>query len=147
MQTVRSLWPTLVAIAFVHLVSPRLVSIPEPALIFTVPVAFAAVRGGRLLGLLAASIALADVAFSLYAAGDHVARFDQDVMVRLAVTAFCLPALVLLVGRIRDRMRDGRRPPSGGKGDRTQGRPPAHPLDLDIAGRDRGRPAFRGRPD
>ena len=80
MQTVRSLWPTLVAIAFVHLVSPRLVSIPEPALIFTVPVAFAAVRGGRLLGLLAASIALADVAFSLYAAGDHVARFDQDAM-------------------------------------------------------------------
>ncbi|MGA8349019.1 MAG: PAS domain S-box protein, partial [Isosphaeraceae bacterium] len=71
------------------------------------PVAFAAVRGGRLLGLLAASIALADVAFSLYASGDHVARFDQDVMVRLAVTAFCLPALVLLVGRFRDRMREG----------------------------------------
>ncbi|MGB2608028.1 MAG: PAS domain S-box protein [Isosphaeraceae bacterium] len=107
MQTVRSLWPTLVAIAFVHLVSPRLVSIPEPALIFTVPVAFAAVRGGRLLGLLAASIALADVAFSLYASGDHVARFDQDAMVRLAVTAFCLPALVLLLGRFRDRMREG----------------------------------------
>ncbi|MGA9923004.1 MAG: PAS domain S-box protein [Isosphaeraceae bacterium] len=107
MQTVRSLWPTLVAIAFVHLVSPRLVSIPEPALIFTVPVAFAAVRGGRLLGLLAASIALADVAFSLYASGDHVARFDQDAMVRLAVTAFCLPALVLLLGRFRDRMRAG----------------------------------------
>jgi PAS domain S-box-containing protein len=106
-QTVRSLWPTLVAIAFVHLVSPRLVSIPEPALIFTVPVAFAAVRGGRLLGLLAASIALADVAFSLYASGDHVARFDQDAMVRLAVTAFCLPALVLLLGRFRDRMREG----------------------------------------
>ncbi|MGZ3333813.1 MAG: PAS domain S-box protein [Isosphaeraceae bacterium] len=107
MQTVRSLWPTLVAIAFVHLVSPRLVSIPEPALIFTVPVAFAAVRGGRLLGLLAASIALADVAFSLYASGDHVARFDQDTMVRLAVTGFCLPALVLLLGRFRDRMREG----------------------------------------
>ncbi|MGA2704626.1 MAG: PAS domain S-box protein [Isosphaeraceae bacterium] len=107
METVRSLWPTLVAIAFVHLISPRAVSIPEPALIFTVPVAFAAVRGGRLLGLLAASIALADVGFSLYASGDHVARFDQDAMVRLAVTAFCLPALVLLLGRFRDRMREG----------------------------------------
>src|SRR5271157_4167640 len=106
-ETVRSLWPTLVAIAFVHLISPRAVSIPEPALIFTVPVVFAAVRGGRLLGLLAASIALADVGFSLYASGDHVARFDQDAMVRLAVTAFCLPALVLLVGRFRDRMREG----------------------------------------
>ncbi|MGA7496211.1 MAG: PAS domain S-box protein, partial [Isosphaeraceae bacterium] len=67
----------------------------------------AAVRGGRLLGLLAASIALADVAFSLYASGDHVARFDQDAMVRLAVTAFCLPALVLIAGRFRDRMREG----------------------------------------
>ena len=86
---------------------PGLVSIPEPALIFTVPVAFAAVRGGRLLGLLAASIALADVGFSLYAAGDHAARFDQDAMVRLAVTALCLPALVLLIGRFRDRMREG----------------------------------------
>ena len=107
METVRSLWPTLVAIAFVHLISPRAVSIPEPALIFTVPVAFAAVRGGRLLGLLAASIALADVGFSLYVSGDHVARFDQDAMVRLAVTAFCLPALVLLLGRFRDRMREG----------------------------------------
>src|SRR5271157_1015334 len=80
---------------------------PRAGLIFTVPVAFAAVRGGRLLGLLAASIALADVAFSLYAAGDHVARFDQDAMARLAVTAFCLPALVLLLGRFRDRMRAG----------------------------------------
>ena len=147
MQTVRSLWPTLVAIAFVHLVSPRAVSIPEPALIFTVPVAFAAVRGGRLLGLLAASIALADVGFSLYASGDHVARFDQDAMVRLAVTAFCLPALVLLVGRFRDRMREG-------DDLRAEEREIAHkdgrrPIltDLDIAGRDRGKPAFRGRPD
>ena len=107
METVRCIWPTLVAIAFVHLVSPRAVSIPEPALIFTVPVAFAAVRGGRLLGLLAASLALADVGFSPYAAGDHAARFDQDAMVRLAVTALCLPALVLLIGRFRDRMREG----------------------------------------
>ena len=107
METVRSLWPTLVAIAFVHLVSPRAVSIPEPALIFTVPVVFAAVRGGSLLGSLSASIALADVGFSLYASGDHAARFEQDAMVRLAVTAFCFPALVLLVGGFRDRMHEG----------------------------------------
>ena len=107
METVRSLWPTLVAIAFVHLVSPRAVSIPEPALILTVPVAFAAIRGGGLLGMLAASIALADVGFSLYASGGHVARFDQDAMVRLAVTTFCLPGLVLVVWRFRSRMREG----------------------------------------
>ena len=112
METVRSLWPTLVAIAFVHLVSPRLVSIPEPALIFTVPVAFATVRGGRLLGLLAASIALADVGFSLYASGDHVARFDQDAVVRLGRDGLLLTGAGSPSRAISRSDARGRRPPS-----------------------------------
>jgi hypothetical protein len=111
-ETVRSIWPTLVAIAFVHLISPRAVSIPEPALIFTVPVAFATVRGGRLLGLLAASIALADVGFSLYASGDHVARFDQDAMVRLGRDGLLFTGTGSPCRAISRSDARGRRPPS-----------------------------------
>ena len=145
--TVRSLWPTLVAIVFVHLISPRAVSIPEPALIFTVPVVFAAVQGSRVLGLLAASIALADVGFSLYASGDPVGRFDQDAVVRGAVTAICFPAVVLIAGRFRDRMHQGDDLQKLYKREIAHKDGPGTPLGLNSAGRDRGMPAFRGRPD
>ena len=101
-KAVRTLWPTLLALVLVGLISTRAVSIPVPALIFMVPVAFAAVRGGRILGFLAAAIALAGIGFCLLASIDSPARLDQDAIAHLALSGVCFACLVLIVGQPRN---------------------------------------------
>ncbi len=103
-QALASLWPIVITVTAVHLLSLGTFALPDPALIFTIPVTLAAVRGGWGLGLLAATIAVADLGLSLFAAGADGGPIGQGTLARIAVAAFCLPALVLILGRFRNRI-------------------------------------------
>jgi PAS domain S-box-containing protein len=93
---------TLAIAAAVELLLDTVLSVPNPPGFLVLAIVFAAFHGGLASGLISAAIAWTYIAIFFSSPG-HVFQYTDENLHRVIIWALSMPAMALMVGRLKDR--------------------------------------------